>query len=446
MLYTLPASAQEGEEARYQVQPGDSLSAIAARFGISVESLVQANDLVDPDQLDAGMELVLPGLDWIDGLIVDVEMPFGEDLSSLSRKYGMDEEALSRLNRISSPQQLFIGRSILLATGRGEQLSSARTVMTSGQSLMEMALLARRNPWEAALQNRLTGTSNALPGDVLLIPGAEQEGAGRLPSPLGAVKIGTGGIMQGKATAITLGTANQDISASISILDTDFQFLPHGDDALAAITGVHVMAEPGLYDVELRVVLTDGSIYRFEQLARVRSGGYGFETVTVDPELLDEETSEKETAQIAEIVSGFTPEKMWTGFFLSPSPFENNINSAFGTRRSFNGSGFEYFHAGVDFGGGLGVQIFAPAAGRVVFAGSLEIRGNATIIDHGWGVYSGYFHQSEMQVEVGDIVETGQVIGIVGNTGRSSGAHLHWEMWVGGIQVDALEWLSRLFP
>lgn len=358
----------------------------------------------------------------------------------------MDEEALSRLNRISSPQQLFIGRSILLATGRGEQLSSARKVMTSGQSLMEMALLTGRNPWEAALQNRLTGTSNALPGDVMLIPGAEQEGAGRLPSPLGAVKIGTGGIMQGKATAITLGTANQDISASISILDTDFQFFPYGDDALAAIAGVHVMAEPGLYDVELRVVLTDGSIYRFEQLARVRSGGYGFETVTVDPELLDEETSEKETAQIAEIVSGFTPEKMWTGFFLSPSPFENNINSAFGTRRSFNGSGFEYFHAGVDFGGGLGVQIFAPAAGRVVFAGSLEIRGNATIIDHGWGVYSGYFHQSEMQVEVGDIVETGQVIGIVGNTGRSSGAHLHWEMWVGGIQVDALEWLSRLFP
>jgi murein DD-endopeptidase MepM/ murein hydrolase activator NlpD len=137
---------------------------------------------------------------------------------------------------------------------------------------------------------------------------------------------------------------------------------------------------------------------------------------------------------------------MWNGYFQVPSPYGDTINSYFGTRRSYNGSDYSYYHGGVDFGGGLGTQIFAPASGQVIFAGTLEVRGSATIIDHGWGVYTGYWHQSELLVNVGDIVQSGQVIGIVGNTGRSSGAHLHWELWVAGVQVDPLDWLTILFP
>ena len=68
------------------------------------------------------------------------------------------------------------------------------------------------------------------------------------------------------------------------------------------------------------------------------------------------------------------------------------------------------------------------------------------MIDHGWGVYTGYLHQSEIMVKVGDHVEAGQVIGLVGGTGRVTGPHLHWEVWVGGVQVDPLEWLEKIFP
>ena len=68
------------------------------------------------------------------------------------------------------------------------------------------------------------------------------------------------------------------------------------------------------------------------------------------------------------------------------------------------------------------------------------------MIDHGWGVYTGYMHQSEILVEAGDFVEKGQLIGLVGGTGRVTGAHLHWEIWVGGVQVDPVEWLENSFP
>ncbi len=82
----------------------------------------------------------------------------------------------------------------------------------------------------------------------------------------------------------------------------------------------------------------------------------------------------------------------------------------------------------------------------VVFAGPLTVRGNATYIDHGWGVYTGYLHQSQLLVQAGDRVETGQLIGMVGNTGRVTGPHLHWEVWVGGVPVQPLEWTSQSYP
>jgi murein DD-endopeptidase MepM/ murein hydrolase activator NlpD len=87
----------------------------------------------------------------------------------------------------------------------------------------------------------------------------------------------------------------------------------------------------------------------------------------------------------------------------------------------------------------------APAAGTVVLAELLPIRGNTVIIDHGWGVYTGYWHNSELFVTAGQFVQRGDPISSLGNTGLSTGAHLHWEMWVGGVQVDPLQWLTHTF-
>ena len=90
--------------------------------------------------------------------------------------------------------------------------------------------------------------------------------------------------------------------------------------------------------------------------------------------------------------------------------------------------------------------MLASARGRVAFSNLLTVRGNATYIDHGWGIYTGYLHQSQSLVEPGEIVTAGQTIGYVGGTGRVTGAHLHWEVWVVGVPVDPLNWIQAEFP
>jgi murein DD-endopeptidase MepM/ murein hydrolase activator NlpD len=82
----------------------------------------------------------------------------------------------------------------------------------------------------------------------------------------------------------------------------------------------------------------------------------------------------------------------------------------------------------------------------VVFTGLKTVRGNATIIDHGEGIYSGLYHQAEIYVSVGEHVTAGELIGKIGDTGRVTGPHVHWDVWVNGIQVNPMTWHDKIFP
>jgi murein DD-endopeptidase MepM/ murein hydrolase activator NlpD len=152
---------------------------------------------------------------------------------------------------------------------------------------------------------------------------------------------------------------------------------------------------------------------------------------------------------VAAIVSAAAPTKLWNGKLSLPVSVPYCIRDWFGMRRSFNGSSYDYFHSGLDYGvcsPDHPFDIYAAAPGTVVFAGPLTVRGNATFIDHGWGVYTAYFHQEEIYVSVGQQVKEGQLIGKIGATGRVTGPHLHWEVWVNGIQVEPTDWLENAYP
>lgn len=112
------------------------------------------------------------------------------------------------------------------------------------------------------------------------------------------------------------------------------------------------------------------------------------------------------------------------------APVENpRITSGFNAVR--NCSGCSHVHKGVDFGVPIGTPIFAPAPGKVVRADTSSSYGLVTVIQHapmnGQNLFTLYAHQSEQLVKPGDNVTTGQKIGLSGNTGHSTGPHLHWE-------------------
>jgi len=233
------------------------------------------------------------------------------------------------------------------------------------------------------------------------------------------------------------------------LMEHTLNFFLQPGSGYAALQGIYAMAEPGLYPVDLTEVMTDGTKYEYSQNVLVSAGDFLYDIpLSVDPATLDPETTVPENQKWMGLASNVTPEKMWQGTFSIPVDpvFAGCYTSRFGSRRSYNGSGYIYFHSGLDYCGQVGDPIYAAAAGVVVFTGMLTVRGNATMIDHGDGVFSAYMHQSEILVNVGDQVEQGQLIGRVGNTGRVEGPHLHFEVLVGGEQVNPLDWLNQIYP
>jgi murein DD-endopeptidase MepM/ murein hydrolase activator NlpD len=162
------------------------------------------------------------------------------------------------------------------------------------------------------------------------------------------------------------------------------------------------------------------------------------------PILSQAETVQAETARMGELFGGDTPDG-WTPRDRFSSPLEGEFphTSPYGSRRTYGNSPAITAHAGEDFSAAAGTPVLAPAGGMVVLAEQLFVRGNAVVLDHGGGVFTGYWHLSELNVQPGDRVALGQRLGAVGSTGLSTGAHLHWEMRVGGLPVDPLQWVAE---
>ncbi len=454
LLTASPVSAQTSEPPKkgpvYIVQAGDTLWDIASRFDIALDDLMAANELTDADVLSVGQELVIPGLEGVSGILRTETVPYGDTLRSLQRRTQAPQDVLRKLNRLVSPTELYAGVSLIIPQEEGQPALSARASLAPGETLLELAVAQGSDPWVLAEVNRLEGTWAALPGDVLYSPSSQSDqNANGLPAAFASAEVETLPLVQGGTAEIRV-ALSQPATLSGHLGEYPLRFFPMEDGNYVALQGIHALLEPGAYPLQLEATLADGSTQSFEQMVLVISGNYPHERIVVPPDTIDQTVSETELEQLLEIVSEATPRRLWDGVFQNPSLYPDCFTSRYGTRRTYIGQGtsleVEGFHSGLDFCGGEGLQITAPADGVVVFADETVIRGNATIIDHGWGVYSGYWHQSEIDVRVGDQVEAGQVIGLVGGTGRVTGAHLHWEIWVNNVQVNPMDWLEQEFP
>jgi len=452
MLPFQSVRAQDTTGPVYVVQSGDSLSSIARQFNVSVKDLMAANNTVDPNLLGVGQQLVIPGLEGVTGVLQTEVLNFGDSFQGFVRRTKVPAPVLAKLNHIVSPNQLYVGASMIVPARDNQSELTARAALPSGTSLLELAVAQNSDPWTLVSINNLAGSWDGLPNDALYIPGTGtgQESAG-LPAAFLSVEIPYLPFRQGGTTEILVKTI-QGVKLSGSLNDRQLNFFQKDDGTQVALQGIYTLLNQGPYPLSLIATLPDGTKQTVEQMILVESGNYPTDPVlSVSPDTIDPTTNDAETKQIGQLTAPATPARAWVAKFTNPSPnFPDCHPSYFGNRRNYVGSGtnetYHSFHAGLDFCGQVGTPIAVAADGTVVFTGLLTVHGNTTIVDHGWGIYTLYAHQSEINVTVGQQVKAGSLIGLVGQTGRVSGPHLHWEVWVNGVQVDPLDWLANTYP
>ncbi len=440
------AAPSRQEEPVYIVQQGDTLNSIALRFGISPTELAAANNISDLDALNIGQQLVIPGLEGITGLLTSEVLPFGTSLTGLIRQYDLQQQDLVFLNRLSSPSETIAGLKFIIPIDEDATPLSPLTAPKPDSTLIEIALRSGASPWSLIADNQLQGSWDVLPGEMLYMQeNGDQQDEGSDPELINAIALNDLPVIQGETLQITFSSSSvKNVTGSFD--GRKLHFFSEDGGNFYAFHGIHALSEPGPVPLEISVDFEDESAFKLEQLVMLAEGGYGDEWVTVPEEYLDESIIVEEDAYMQPILTQFTPQKHWDGRFIYPVD-EPCINSVFGQRRDYNNGGLFFYHTGLDFAVcAQNLNIYAPAAGEVVLAEELVIKGKAVYIDHGWGVYSGYVHMQEIHVEVGDFVETGDMIGLIGNTGRSAGPHLHFEINISGTPVNPQTWLDQAFP
>jgi murein DD-endopeptidase MepM/ murein hydrolase activator NlpD len=401
LLVLAPAVAAQDptpEPEVYEVQPGDTLFSIAQRFGSSVEAIVAANSIANPSLISVGQNLIIPAVEQVH--------------PSLGG---------SGMNLRVHPVQ-------------------------PGEVLPALAFRYGTTVWALRAENQLDRLGLLWPGLELDVPLPTAEHAGVPSFPV--VRVGPDPALQGQTVLVEV-VDSPGIELSGTLLGQELLFVEE-EARHWALAGIHALTAAGSYSLKLEAKETgSGDLLTMQERFTVTKAGFGTYNVVV-PEsrqgLLSADLTEAERLKVNAVYAGISDERLWNGVFGPPLAGELRVTAPFGQRRSYNSGPVASYHSGQDLGADKGVTVMAPMTGTVVLAEPLDVRGQSVILDHGLGVFSGFWHLSRIDVTLGQKVGKGQEIGLVGNTGLSTGPHLHWEMRVLGVPVDPFQWTQVAFP
>jgi murein DD-endopeptidase MepM/ murein hydrolase activator NlpD len=208
---------------------------------------------------------------------------------------------------------------------------------------------------------------------------------------------------------------------------------------VTGIFGADIMIQPGVYPLTISFETSQGT--RQETIdVTVLEKDYGTRNITVPQSQVqlsqaDQERAAREKVLTDRALATVSPYRLWHGEFLEP--VDAAINSSFGRKTRMNGILSPRPHAGADYRAPEGAPVRCPADGVVILTGDHFFSGKAIYIDHGQGLISMYFHLSEILVSEGKEVKKGETpIGLVGKTGRVTGAHLHYGVYLNGARID----------
>ncbi len=248
-------------------------------------------------------------------------------------------------------------------------------------------------------------------------------------------------LAQGRTTVVRVprGTAN---GATALFRGREYPMAADADSFWAPI-GASPDVAPGAYALTVNLLDADGGLIdTVNDTIDVTATDFPVEYLTVPPSgpngLQPPDQVQLELNIRARVYAQVSPVKLWNGPFILP--VSGPISTAFGTGRSYNGGPVSVHHSGTDFAVNEGTPVAVAADGKVAFAGMLTTRGLSVIVDHGLGVFTAYHHLSKIEVAEGQAVKQGQIIALSGMTGLATGPHLHWELVVGGENVDPVYW------
>jgi murein DD-endopeptidase MepM/ murein hydrolase activator NlpD len=217
-----------------------------------------------------------------------------------------------------------------------------------------------------------------------------------------------------------------------------FYFTKCGEGCFLAIGAVGIKTKPGDYILKLRIGEKTKNLKLFIKHTDFPAMRLTLskDKVSLSPE--DKRRVKRENKRLKAIFRRVS-RRLWEGDFLLP--LENDLSTVFGTKRIINNKKISV-HSGVDIRGQEGEEVLASNNGKVVFAKELFLEGNTVILDHGLGIYTIYMHLSGFNVNSGNSVSKGDVIGFVGSSGRSSGPHLHFGVKVRDMNVNPVSFVE----
>jgi murein DD-endopeptidase MepM/ murein hydrolase activator NlpD len=402
LLPTSLVAAQEStpEPTVYVVQRGDTLYAIAEKFGTTVKAISSANNIEDASLIVTGQKLVIPSTE-------------------------------------TGPRP---------APSRGALPNSRVHTVQPGEVLPSLAFRYGTTVWDLRQANDIHRLGLLLPGQELVIPPPKAPTDGTPAFP--RIATSSDAVSQGRTLGIEV-LATSDLVLEGSYLEQELVFV-EGEGRYWALVGVDALTAPGSYPLTLTITETQtGDRLAMRQVVSVTKSEFPTYDVPVSPEqqgLLDPGVVQAERKKVNREFGAFSPEQEWTGTFDVPLEGDLRVTAPFGQRRTYAGGPVMSYHTGLDLGADEGVPVSAPITATVALAEELQVRGNAVLLDHGLGVFSGFWHLSRIDVKEGQVVGKGERIGLVGSTGLSTGPHLHWEMRVHNVPVHPMQWTRRAFP
>lgn len=266
------------------------------------------------------------------------------------------------------------------------------------------------------------------------------------PTPDAQITLHSRAFRQGEVVVVRVAAAADTSAVTVTAFGAEWPAVRADDGRWESLIGIDLDTRPGTY--ELIATMRGMDVTTARRSVTVVARRFRTRTLTVAPDFVNPPPEvmtriDGDRTLLDEVFGHGSTTAAWRGGFARP--VQDRANSSFGTRSVFNGEPRNP-HTGTDFLSPRGRPVRAPASGRVVVARDLFFTGNTVVIDHGLGVFSTLAHLSRIDVREGDPIGRGDLVGLVGATGRVTGPHLHWSLRVGAARVDPLSALAILPP